>query len=332
MQDEKATPDVDAPVYAQASTEGLGRNAFDIWRDTILFFYEPDPWLPEHGEFAASGSCLLTPQVDFVAYRSRLTGGVRSTRQLHQDGNDDISIGLVFEGTRQHDLNRDGETTHGPSQFYAYDAGRPSRVLWSDHAAAYMNIRRADIAEATGGKVPDAAEIGQRLTASRLAPFVRGQFELLSRGMATMDSVERAVVLGQTKSLLLSALRHSNHTAAPELDARQSNAFYVAAMQFIESNVSRPNLTAERIAFALGCSRATLYRAFEAQGQNVADTVTRARLSLARAMVLAPQILTNEAIATVCGYADVRTFHRAFRRHFGVTPGEMRNEASRAHS
>ncbi len=331
MRDNEASLNTDIPVYAQASTEGLGRNAFEIWRDTILFFYEPDPWQPEHGEFFASGRSLLSQQADFVAYRSRLTGGVRNTRQLHQDGNEDISIGLVFEGTRRHDLFDDSRAVQHSGQFYAYDASRPSRVLWSDHTAAYMNLRRNDVAKAFGGEVPDAAEIGKRLTASRLAPFVRSHFELLASGMAEMVGPERAIVLGQTKALLLSALQNPEGGGTPGFGGLQPNAFYVAAMRLIEKNVSRPNLTAERIAKSLGCSRATLYRAFEAEGQNVADTVTRARLALARSVILAPQSLTNETIATLCGYSDVRTFYRAFRLHFGVTPGKMRADALRAH-
>ena len=51
-----------------------------------------------------------------------------------------------------------------------------------------------------------------------------------------------------------------------------------------------------------------------------------ARLDRVRQRLLAPANLrrTIEEIARECGFADYSTFVRAFRRRFGLSPGEWR--------
>ena len=79
------------------------------------------------------------------------------------------------------------------------------------------------------------------------------------------------------------------------------------------------------IAAALGCSRATLYRAFADRDISLADYIKEARLSRA-AQVLskgaAPETLTD--LAHDCGFTNADHFRREFRRRFGVSPSEFR--------
>ena len=67
---------------------------------------------------------------------------------------------------------------------------------------------------------------------------------------------------------------------------------------------------------------------FETEGTTFSQFVLARRLSLARRMLADPW-LDHQAIAAIAyeaGFGDLSYFNRAFRRHFGMTPGEVRME------
>jgi AraC-like DNA-binding protein len=59
------------------------------------------------------------------------------------------------------------------------------------------------------------------------------------------------------------------------------------------------------------------------------DEVVRRRLRRARDMLASPRYahMSIIAIAHDCGFSTVSHFHRVFRRHFGTTPCEAREQA-----
>jgi AraC-like DNA-binding protein len=68
---------------------------------------------------------------------------------------------------------------------------------------------------------------------------------------------------------------------------------------------------------------------FAGEQTTFSDFVTGCRLALARRRLrdTARAGLTISAIAYECGFGDLSYFNRAFRRHFGMTPSEVRAEA-----
>ncbi|MCX4198929.1 helix-turn-helix domain-containing protein [Methylobacterium organophilum] len=75
----------------------------------------------------------------------------------------------------------------------------------------------------------------------------------------------------------------------------------------------------------MGLSRTSLYRAFAETG-GIAAAIRDARLDLARRRLEARRDdkVRIASIAYACGFTDVPTFNRGFRKRFGLAPGDLR--------
>jgi AraC-like DNA-binding protein len=116
--------------------------------------------------------------------------------------------------------------------------------------------------------------------------------------------------------------------AAP--DERQRGAMAEArrrdALAWIERGFADPALGAAEVAARLGTSLRSLHAAFEPTGTSFAEALTLRRLQAARAALANPATRESSiaAIAFACGFNDVSTFYRAFRRVYGITPSDLR--------
>jgi AraC-like DNA-binding protein len=113
-------------------------------------------------------------------------------------------------------------------------------------------------------------------------------------------------------------------------DERQRGALAEArrrqALALIERDFADPSLHPADVAAQLGIAVRTLHAAFEPTGTSFAEALTLRRLQASRAALASPATRDQSiaAIAFACGFNDVSTFHRAFRRVYGVTPSELR--------
>ncbi|MBN8887746.1 MAG: helix-turn-helix transcriptional regulator [Rudaea sp.] len=98
-----------------------------------------------------------------------------------------------------------------------------------------------------------------------------------------------------------------------------------AACRWVERNYQDPTLDPAQIARNLRCSRATLYRAFQARGLTVSGFIRQVRLEqvCARFSVAAPRVPIS-SIALECGFECLRHFNRSFKAAFGSTAGQLR--------
>ena len=99
----------------------------------------------------------------------------------------------------------------------------------------------------------------------------------------------------------------------------------VRICQFVEAEISDPDLGAKRIAAALGVSRSAVYEAMATQGQTVAGFIRDHRLRGCIAEFGAADL--NEPTASVAerwGFRDAAAFSRTFKRITGTPPGEFR--------
>jgi len=107
--------------------------------------------------------------------------------------------------------------------------------------------------------------------------------------------------------------------AGLDADAR----LFAAACRHIDAHLGDPLLTAESLAQALHCSRTRLYQVFAERRLSVARYARGQRLERSR-MLLRDLRLGIGEIALHCGYGDLPAFSKAFKRRFGMAPGEWR--------
>lgn len=95
--------------------------------------------------------------------------------------------------------------------------------------------------------------------------------------------------------------------------------------QFIDHYYSEP-ITLEKIARSFFVSSVYLSRAFKSEfEQNISDYIQNLRMKKAKIWLENDQI-PIKAIAEMCGYEEIAYFYRVFKKHYGITPGEMRKK------
>jgi AraC-like DNA-binding protein len=112
---------------------------------------------------------------------------------------------------------------------------------------------------------------------------------------------------------------------APQPDTGH-HALLLRIRAFIQERLGDPELDPATVAAAHHISLRQLYKLFEAEGETVADWIRRQRLSRCRRDLLDPALRARpvSAIAARWGFTDAASFSRAFRRGFGIPPGEFR--------
>lgn len=88
-------------------------------------------------------------------------------------------------------------------------------------------------------------------------------------------------------------------------------------------------ITLEQLAQIFFVSKEYLSKVFKKEYEvNVTDYVVQLRMTRAKEWVMDEQIPFKH-IAEMAGYEDVSYFYRVFKKHFGVSPGEMRKGQAR---
>jgi AraC-like DNA-binding protein len=97
----------------------------------------------------------------------------------------------------------------------------------------------------------------------------------------------------------------------------------------VMSMLGNGDLSSELIAGRHGISSRYVRKLFEQEGTSFTSFVLNERLTRVRRMLRDPRYahLTIAQLAHACGFNDISYFNRAFRRHFGVTPTDVRENS-----
>ena len=108
-----------------------------------------------------------------------------------------------------------------------------------------------------------------------------------------------------------------------------TSARFAAIKTDILDALGRGDLSTEMIALRHGISPRYVRKLFEQNGTSFSDFVLTERLTRAQRMLTDKRHahLNIAQIANESGFGDVSYFHRAFRRHFGSTPSDLREAA-----
>jgi AraC-like DNA-binding protein len=158
--------------------------------------------------------------------------------------------------------------------------------------------------------------------------LIQQYYALSAAAAGSLDPETQTVTARHMVELIALLLRPGGDDAKP---ASRGGAI-AARLQVIQSQVTAglhdPALNIVSIAERNGLSPKQVQRLFERQGTTFAAFVLEQRLLYARRLLGNPGA-RQQKIATVAytaGFGDLSYFNRVFRRRFGMTPSEWRDE------
>lgn len=295
---------------------------FEFYREGVLRRLLPtvaDPKAP----FQAGMRLIVGQGAELVEHKSDPVDVERSAQRVRGDGCDDISIDLMRHCETITTISQNGDRVLRSGDLCFIDYGQPLSMFRSRHRALGVIVSRARAREVLGDDFSSLA--GTPLPAQGLAAVLRRHLIATFDEAGNMSSPGRAVATDAAADMMLAILRERLGQRVDE-DGFQSG-YYEAARIVIDRHCADPDLAPDRIAVIVGCSRASLYRAFARHGETVVQAIWAARLERALRLLAAggegkPAI---SEVAWRCGFRHPATLSRMFRRHFGFTPHEARD-------
>lgn len=292
----------------------------DYWHNDVLrrLDSQPDeevrPFHAQLTRLTGEGAELLQHSADSLLAR-------RDAKRCRADGCDEICIDYVVVSTRAV-LNHAGMRRLQPGDMVVVDCAQPTEINRSKHRVISLFIPRARVRAVHG----DPALLADRLLPRHgIAALLRTHMLATLDQAAHLQPAQRILAIEAASDMALAIFQEA---ATGRLDAEPFAAgIYQAALAIIGRECTNAELTPCRVAQALGCSRAALYRVFATNGHSVAAAIWSARVAHATQLLqstVPPQALISD-IAFRSGFADHSTFDRMFRRAHGMTPGDMRH-------
>ena len=268
----------------------------------------------------SSNAVLLDSRITDVEYARTPTHVARGVLNHYQ-------ISLCIDGEMRFSSGR-RDVTMRPGDICLIDMAQPNHTvlrgggdrtrlmaLILQRAMLAPRLAHPDSATAT---VLSADHPHARLIASHFA-----ELAVSARpGVPSVDATVEAI------ADLMAAAAGGTANIVAGVDRAERHLYLAMIKRHIAENLETDLLTATEFCRQFGISRATLYRLFEADG-GLAHYIREQRLNLAFQKMIsqteADKRLMNLAISMK--FSSDSTFIRAFRRKFGLTPGELRELA-----
>jgi AraC-like DNA-binding protein len=157
---------------------------------------------------------------------------------------------------------------------------------------------------------------------SEVAPLVLAYVDALAGSFDRLQPTETTQIADNLGRLLAivcgsNAAAHGVAVAQARLDRSR---------QYIERNLTSPDLDSEKVASALGMSVRQLHLLFEPTGESFGQYLRRRRLQECRSTLESPLAAGRSVtdIAFAWGFSSLPTFYRAFSNTFGMAPSDLR--------
>jgi AraC-like DNA-binding protein len=243
---------------------------------------------------------------------------LREAGRARRDGVDHLLVSVDLTAGFQLETDR-GQQIVPPCRVTIFDTARQQTKL----AFAGRTICLAMSRDLVDEVLP-----GVNMHGLTLGPLGRLMSEHLQSMASQAPRLELAAAGDLTRStaLLMAACVRPSMEALEQARPALVRALLHRARRYVAANCCDPALSPERVAAAIGASRTSLYRAFQAHG-GIAEHIRRTRLDAARTALADPKDLRRVSeIAYAHGFHSEAQFSRSMRAAFGATPRELRHE------
>jgi AraC-like DNA-binding protein len=300
------------------------RAAREIFGQTLLRLdIEPLSDEPLHVEV----TLLRMPGLALIAGRSSATIYRRSRQFIDHD-----DVGFTWGLTSSYQVHQFGRTLDmGRGQAIVLTAAEPAFLRVPTYGE-YVNVwapRRTLSSLVAGLDAP----LGRPIPADN--PALR----LLTRYIGILDETEnlaapelRRQAVTHIHDLMALAIG-ATRDAAEIAKSRGARAARLHAIkQDIATRLDQPGLSVATIAARHRVKPRWVQRLFESEGTTFTEYVLAQRLVRAYRLLTDP-LRANQKVSTIAldiGFGDLSYFNRAFRRHYGMTPSDLRAGAKSA--
>ncbi|PCE29934.1 helix-turn-helix domain-containing protein [Burkholderia ubonensis] len=295
----------------------------DFWREVTLPVFDTTP-LDDDANAVLEGSIqsrlvgeLLIGETSFNAQQYR-----RDRRVIAQGGLDHYVIQAITAGSLKGVFGR-RNVAAGPGDICVIDLAQTLDSRVEAGATLTTSVPRKALEHALGRRDLHGAVLkaGRPMT-KLLVDYLQG----LKAVSARLSPSESFAAQDAMTSLLAAGLAGED-IAGREAASALADALRDRIVEFIDANLTRPELGPDLLMRRFRISRAHLYRAFADDG-GVSRVIRDKRLDAAYMALRHPRgrERTIAEIAAECGFASNAQFLRAFRAHFGVTPSDAKRE------
>jgi AraC-like DNA-binding protein len=266
----------------------------------------------------AGGALLMDSFVTSLEYN-------RTAAHVARGFLDHYLVGLCLQGEMRFSSGR-RKLTMRRGDICLIDMAQPNRTMLTQTGEGRMHLTSLALPRAMlAPKLahPDSATATFVSGSDRRGLLLANQFAAIWQ-LERSDASSRAATVEAMVEVVADVVGRAPD-ARGDTERAERHLCLAMIKRYIEANLDTALLTADHLCSRFRISRASLYRLFEADG-GLARYVQEQRLNRALKQLVSPLAQSKRLIdlAVDLQFSGDSTFIRAFRRRFGVTPGEIR--------
>lgn len=314
--------------HSVLDTQGLPfKLAHTVWQESIGSLYDVRLIGGVEERFSYRAEAFHFGEVVLTHYRCAAQTFDRSRTRIGRDGLDHITLQFCLAGRHG---PRDGGSDEqaGAGDMLIADLAQRQATATADTESLNVTIPRRLLSPLL--KAPDAQNLRRIAGGMPLTTLLRNHLQSLYHGAPALPREGALAIVGPTIGLAAAAI---NDTVSEETVAAVRLALAGEIRRHVDAHIADPDLTAENTAAAFGMSMRKLYYLFEPHG-GFSHYVQAERLRRCRTELTDPAH-RHESVADIAeryGFTHRKSFIRAFRRSFEMTPREMRALAAEGRS
>lgn len=312
-----------APLAAVSTASVKDARKFELFCDAICDVYAGiQPVEPDDTIFDAEFRAISIASGVLASIASPGHVADRGARELRRRPNESLFLNLSeFSGYGASHAGQDWQIAAGRP--FLLDNARPFHLDFDEGRRMLLYSLRFDRA---GLGIPQSASaltaINHAIATTELGRHLELQMRLMCNAMRAGE-IELAGLMSRPVITLLSLIAEKLSASVASSDRLELSTITAIACQHLVV----AGFGIEDLARLLGCTARTIQSRFAAQGTTFGRWLLDARLDLARDRLSGPDFAGRsvESVAYACGFRDPAHFHRAFKRRFGLPPGQVRH-------